>query len=82
MEKLTKKYIDAHSSEVHTHESFARLLVDILLKEAWEKVGDEGVEEFSTNLEFKVTPFEPKGCIRICVRRADGSWWCVHQNTR
>ncbi|MFN0719984.1 hypothetical protein BCU39_020245 [Vibrio cyclitrophicus] len=63
MTELTRDYIREHMVDIHTHESFSRALVEMVLNQSLEKEPDNNKIE----MEAKITvrPVESRGCINI-----------------
>lgn len=79
MATLTRDYIKQHEHDIHTFESFGRLVVDLAIKETERIVGDGEAEKVKFTLEFEVSPYEPKDCLKICVKSFEGTSWCINQ---
>tara|TARA_R110002094_G_scaffold9169_10_gene18806 strand:- start:5961 stop:6215 length:255 start_codon:yes stop_codon:yes gene_type:complete len=79
--KLTVQYLDEHSGDLHTPESFGRGLIAMAMQAAraqLAKAGD-GKESVTLACSIEMTPFQALGCIRICVNTPVGVV-CYHVN--
>lgn len=76
---LTPEYIDQHMHSVHTPESWGRFLISSILNEAKKQAGNGDGSAVEIPVQFKVSTFEPKGCIQIC-GGTGGVSGCVHVN--
>lgn len=70
---LTASYIDDHMTNVHTYESFARTLVEMIMAEARDKATG-GEQEITISVDFVVSKAVAAGCFKICPRK----WFCIH----
>ena len=76
-QKLTREYIEQHSTEVHTYESFGRSLIAQALKECINKVGVTPGDTVTIEPKIIVKPVEIKRCLEICVT-IGGAYICKH----
>lgn len=76
--RMSKKYVEDHQVKVHTAESWGRSVAYHVLDDAARSMGKEEVEEVTVNGTFHVSPVEPEGCIRICLKTPFGVI-CFHQ---
>ena len=65
MSKLTAQYIDNHSNEIHTFDSFGRNVISKILSDAKKNVGTGEADEITVKLEFKVRPVPAFDCILV-----------------
>ena len=90
MNELTARYIEEHLSGIHTDESWAKAIAEMVLREAMKKLGKSSAKEVIVEAKFHVTPFELKRtddegggvpttkCVRVCVEGSGGLMTCKH----
>jgi hypothetical protein len=92
MNELTARYIEEHLSGIHTDDSWAKAIAEMVLREAMKKLGKSSAKEVIVEAKFHVTPFELKKmdegggdegppvtrCVRICVEGSGGIMTCQH----
>lgn len=76
-QKLTKEYIEQHSTEVHTYESFGRSLIAQALKECINKVGVTPGDTVKIDSNIIVKPVEITRCLEVHVT-VGGVYICKH----
>ncbi|MCC7031118.1 MAG: hypothetical protein IT257_12495 [Chitinophagaceae bacterium] len=81
MASLTKAYIQQHRTTSHTYAAFGKLIIDAILDEAEAAVGTNSVNQLNVQIDFQVTPYTDKDCLRICISKANGETWCTNQFT-
>ncbi len=79
MNPLSKAYIQEHIDSTHTYAAFGKLLVDAILNKTEVILGDSEQDQVNFTLEFQVSAYEPKDCIKICLKKDDGEIWCINQ---
>ncbi len=79
MTKLSKSYVQQHRIATHTYAAFGKLLVDAILDKTEVVLGDTEQDQVNFTLEFEVSAYEPKDCIKICLKKDDGEVWCINQ---
>jgi len=79
MGKLTANYINQHQNTNRTYSQFGSLMVETILAKALAEIGSGSADTISFNLNFEITAFEPKDCLKICVKNTQGETWCIHQ---
>ena len=76
-QELTREYVEQHSTEVHTYESFGRSLIAQVLKECINKVGVTPGDTVKIDTNIIVTTVEITRCLEVRVT-VGGAYICKH----
>ena len=89
MAELTTQYIEDHLVSVHTEESWARAITEMVLRAAITQLAAGSAEEVAIDVKFRVRAVEPEvmtrsgstttvKCIKVCVDGGSGIMTCKH----
>lgn len=81
MASLTKAYIQQHRNTSHTYAAFGKLILDAILDKTEAELGNDSLDAVTVPVEFEVSAFTDKDCLRICISTANGETWCTNQFT-
>lgn len=76
--KLTPEYIESHLDNLHTHDSWAKASLEMILKKAVLQLQEEPKERVVVPIEFTITAIEAKQCVKVCVGDGHGGEICTH----
>ena len=79
MSEMSRDYIEAHRAGIHTADSWGRAIVELIFNDVEKRMG-KGGSEIQVEAAFKVTAYEPRGCVQICAV-INGVQVCYHVNT-
>lgn len=78
---LTAEYVADHRIGLHTTDSFARSLVERVLREAEGQLSQRGTSSQAALVEVParvfVSPVQTSGCVQVCVQ-VGGAIVCYH----
>lgn len=77
---LTAQYVDEHSGDIHTYESFGRGVIAAIIGSAREALASKvDADSVDFDAQVSITPFTALGCLRICINTPLGRI-CFHKN--
>lgn len=78
---LTADYVADHRIGLHNTDSFARALIERVLREAESQLGQRGANSPAALIEIParmfVSPVQTAGCVQVCVQ-IGGATVCYH----
>ncbi|MBS1786107.1 MAG: hypothetical protein JST85_00190 [Acidobacteria bacterium] len=91
MAKLTTQYIEDHLVNIHTEDSWARTITEMVLRSAINRLGAGSSDEITIDVKFYIRAIEPEvltaagetttvKCLKVCVGGDSGIMTCKHIN--
>ncbi len=79
---LTSEYIENHMNVLHTPDSWARAVFEMILKKAAFQLQGESKDRVVVPMEVTISAIEPTQCVKICVGDGHGGEVCGHVGIR
>lgn len=79
MINLTTDYVQQHRSNIDALNPLARQILEMLFDETLRQLENGEQTNVNFSLEFNVSAYEPKDCLKVCVKAPSGARWCINQ---